>query len=136
MNIDYDGIMLARESELNSDERRLIASMMDAMKDGEIPTVDVPTKWSICDYCDGDGGHSRRFGAISADEWHEWSEEAQESYLSGRYDERCDLCNGSGKVRIINEDALPVEVQKWIHAYREDAYDSAMERYSERMAGC
>lgn len=136
MNIDYDGISLARESELNSSENRLISSVIDAMKDGEIPTVTLHTKWVICDYCDGDGGHSRRFGAISAEDFAEWDEDSRHSYLSGRYDERCDSCNGSGKVRVLNEDILPAEVQDWIQSYREDAYDSAMERYSERMAGC
>ena len=136
MNIDYDGIALARESELNSDERRLISYIMDSMKDGEIPTVPLNTKWVICDYCEGEGGHSRRFGAITSDEWHEWDEESRHAYMSGKYDERCENCNGDGKVRILDEDRLPEEVVNLIQWYRQDSYDSAMERYSERIAGC
>ena len=136
MNIDYDGISLARESELNSSERRLISSLIDAMKDGEIPTVNLATVWAICDYCEGEGGHSRRFGAISAEDFAEWDEDSRHSYLSGRYDERCEACSGSGKVRVLNEDILPAEVQEWIDGYRQDAYDSAQATYYERLAGC
>ena len=136
MKIDYDGISLARESELNSSEGRLISSLIDAMKDGDIPTVSLSTVWVICDYCGGEGGHSRRFGAISAEDFAEWDEDDRHAYLSGRYDQYCEACDGSGKVRILDEDALPVEVQEWIEEYRRDAYEAAQARYYERRAGC
>jgi hypothetical protein len=136
MKIDYDGIALVRESELNESERYLITALIDAMNDGEIPTVSLNTKWIICDYCDGEGSHSRRFGTITSDDWHEWDEESRHEYMSGRYDERCQNCKGSGKVRALHEEALPTEIQDYIQRYRQDSYDSAMESYYERLAGC
>lgn len=136
MNVDYDGIMLARESELNESERRLVSVLVEAMRDGEIPTVSLPTRWVICDYCEGNGGHSRRFGAITEEDWHDWDDESRHAYMSGKYDERCDSCNGSGKVLVLEENILPAEVQSYIECYRNGEHESAMERYSERMAGC
>lgn len=56
--------------------------------------------WMICWTCNGDGGHSRRLGAITSEDWHDnWDEDERADYMRGGYDETCQTCKGSGKVR-------------------------------------
>ena len=136
MNIDYDGLQLAKESEINEANARLIRAVIDAMKDGEIPTVSLAFDWVICDYCSGNGGHSRRLGVISPDTWNDWDDETRRAYGNGHYDIDCDACNGSGKVRELDLEQAPTEVAEWIERYRTAIYESAQESYYERLAGC
>lgn len=66
---------------------------------GNETEIQVPCKWIICGYCQGNGKHSRDLGAITSSEWaDEWDEESRENYLSGAYDKSCEECHGSGKV--------------------------------------
>ena len=136
MNIDYDGLRDRYASDLACAEAEEARVLVSAMEDGEIARFALRFVWAICDYCHGDGGHSRRFGAYSADEWDELDEEFQEDYLSGRFDEPCEVCHGSGKVRELDEDCLTDEARTYLDEYRQNAYDSAMCSYYERLAGC
>jgi hypothetical protein len=136
MNIDYDGLQLVKENEINEAESRLIGAVIDAMKDGEIPTVSLSFEWVICDYCRGNGGHSRRFGVISHDDWNDWSDETRHAYSRGHFDADCDACRGSGKVRELDLEHAPSEIAEWVEAYRTAVYESAQESYYERLAGC
>ena len=88
-----------------------------AIADEEIVGCSLREDWAICDLCRGSGGHSNRFGAYSADEWNEHDDEFRENYMSGRYDERCDDCNGSGKVLVLDEDALSDEARQYLYDY-------------------
>lgn len=67
---------------------------------------DEPTgKWIICEHCEGEGRHSKRFGCMTMSEFMETfdDEESREDYFDGAYDERCDACGGSGKMRDTEE---------------------------------
>ena len=88
-----------------------------AIADEEIERCSVIEEWVICDLCRGSGGHSNRFGAYSADEWNEQDDDFRENYLSGRYDEPCGDCAGTGKYLILNEDALSDEALKYLQDY-------------------
>lgn len=81
--------------------------------DDEDRTVLLPAEWAICSQCRGSGGHSLRFGAITQeDRLLNWDEEAFADYMRGAYDETCEVCDGSGKVLIVDRDACRTDEQK------------------------
>ena len=99
--------------------------------DDEDRTVQLPAEWAICSHCRGNGGHSRRFGAITQRDREEWDDESFEAYMRGDYDETCEVCEGSGKVLVVNRSACHSEEQKAALAQydedaRLDAEDAAM----------
>lgn len=61
------------------------------------------SKWCICSNCDGEGAHSKRLGVIACDDW---TDDELDAYKGGAYDQTCEVCEGTGKVR---EDANRVE---------------------------
>jgi DnaJ-class molecular chaperone len=50
----------------------------------------------ICPTCQGDGSHAQHLGEIRRDDW---SDEEFDDYMAGGYDQTCETCQGSGKVR-------------------------------------
>ena len=62
--------------------------------------VHLPAKYEICSTCRGTGGHSLRFGAITQRDREEWDDDSFEAYMRGDYDEKCEDCEGSGKVLV------------------------------------
>jgi hypothetical protein len=134
--IDYDGIRAARNAQLDESELRLISSVVEAMQEGEIPSVDIDFQWVICHDCRGEGTSSGYLGVISPDTWNDWSDDQRDGYMTGSYDRGCTACSGTGKVQEMDEESLPEAVQKYINDYREDAHNYAMESYYERLAGC
>lgn len=52
--------------------------------------------WLICPTCSGDGSHAQRLGVVNPEEW---SDDEWEDYMGGAYDDVCESCQGSGKVR-------------------------------------
>ena len=107
-----------------------------AIADEQIQRCTITEEWVICTTCRGSGGHSNRFGAFSADEWNEQDDEFRDNYISGRYDENCDTCDGTGKVLMLNEDELSDEARGYLQDYLEDEYETAAMERAERMAGC
>lgn len=77
------------------------------MNDNEIDddSNEPQGNWVICSSCSGDGGHSKRFGAMTMSEFHEAfdDEDSRADYFAGAYDERCDPFNGTGKYRDTQE---------------------------------
>jgi len=59
-------------------------------------TVQVPDNW--CDTCSGKGTRALGGQAFSAQEIYQWSPDEVETYISGGYDTRCEVCNGTGQV--------------------------------------
>lgn len=101
-------------------------------------TAHFPAKWEICDHCRGNGTHDHPAfsNGISGEEFYgEWEPEERERYMDGFYDVSCDDCGGSGKVKVIDEDAITEDQQDDLKDYyrqlrRQAAYDRecAMER--------
>lgn len=94
--------------------------------DDEDRTIQLPAQWAICSTCSGSGGHSLRFGAITqSDRDENWDEDSFADYMDGKYDERCEPCEGTGKVLVIDREAIErssnVEVKAALLKYDEDA---------------
>lgn len=136
MKIDYDALQYDRECEYAWYTRELIDDLVTAMKDGEVTSARITYEWVICETCEGEGSNSRHLGVIDPDTWNDWQDDERESYLNGRYDRACVPCNGSGKVKEMNYDALPADARQWVDNYLQSASDSAYARYCERLAGC
>jgi DnaJ-class molecular chaperone len=75
----------------------------DLQQDDETPRY--TGNWIICPHCSGDGSHSKRFGCMTMSEFEDCfdDEDSQRDYFDGAYDERCDPCNGTGKLRDTEE---------------------------------
>lgn len=102
----------------------------------------LPTRWAICGACDGDGRTSRHIeracGGFTASEWAEECDgdpDFADDYFAGRYDRACDECDGSGKVREVNEEALSDEDREALREQREADRYLAAERAAERRWG-
>lgn len=104
----------------------------DPEQEGWTVEIDLPTKWAICDTCRGNGSHSLRFGAITAeDRERDWDDESFESYMRGDYDEPCGDCEG-GKRRVVDVDQLtPEQLAHWQRHERAVA-DARAEEIAER----
>jgi RecJ-like exonuclease len=104
-----------------------------------------PQKWEICCRCKGEGKHDHPAFAngITQSEMREMGRDGMDSYFAGHYDVRCDECDGTGKVRALDVDAMD-EAQRaqWDSEggdRRERAADLralAREQAAERAMGC
>lgn len=104
--------------------------------DGNERTLTLPTRWEICGTCRGEGTHAHGIGAITATEWAEdWDADERADYLAGHYDRRCEDCDGSGKVRTVDEDrADPDDLRAWQDEMAARA-DADAEAAAERRMG-
>ena len=107
--------------------------------DGEEMTVEVPSKWGICESCDGNGRHDHPAFAngISGEEWaNEWDVEEREAYMSGAYDVRCEEDCDNGKVRVPDLSALTEKQRADYEAHLDNERYYALERAAEMRMGC
>lgn len=96
-----------------------------------MPNKQFTGPWVICSRCNGDGSHSHRLGAISAEQMaHDWDEEEQERYFAGGYDESCEVCEGTGKVRKAANNAERKEAQAERDARAEERYWQRLESHA------
>lgn len=105
-------------------------------EEGVEETITIPSKWEICSTCDGEGHHSREFGAISSDDWYgpDWDDESRETYLSGGYDKRCEDCQGTGKCRVPDWDGMNQELATQYQQHLdEQAHYRAQEAHERKM---
>lgn len=99
---------------------------------------ELPTRWEICECCRGEGKSSRYLGAITQSDrepggsWDDPEDFAE--YMRGGYDRTCDECDGSGKVRVVDEErCAPELLEAWREQCRDDAELDAIERAERRM---
>lgn len=133
---DYDRINSVCRSILDDAARHLFHYLLLAIRDGSLPSVDVCWHWAICERCEGSGGTSSHFGLVSRHDISEWSDDFRAAYFAGDFDERCVLCEGSGKVQVVDEKHLLPEHLDFIAEYRRQAFVSANEYRYEALAGC
>jgi RecJ-like exonuclease len=95
----------------------------------------LPSKWEICTACRGEGHRALHGIAITQDEWADWDDEDKETYRTGGYDTPCDNCDGSGKVRTLDEDhASPKMIEAW-HEWIADEMETHQIEQMERQMG-
>lgn len=100
----------------------------------------LPTRFEVCDRCEGHGTHTNPSidgNGISADEWNgpDWDDESRHMYLSGGYDVRCEECHGERVVSVVDEERCePALLALW-HAKLEDDAAYAREVQAERRMG-
>lgn len=89
----------------------------------------IPTRWAICGTCAGNGASSAYLGAFTREQMDEDPDFA-EDYMQGVYDRPCDDCEGTGKVRVIDQDRLASldpeqreELRGYYEAMQEDDAD-------------
>lgn len=83
------------------------------MGDDEDTFVEVPAKWIICSTCRGNGKHSHALGAITMeDRERDWDQDSWNDYMGGMYDRQCEVCEGDGKIAVIDRDCFMTERQK------------------------
>lgn len=108
--------------------------------DQEVP---LPTQWEICGNCRGNGSVSRIPGAITGDQLDEWYGDSEERYEfieeytrpGGMYDKPCDDCEGSGKVKVVDESALDQKILEIYHEHEQEVWDTYQTEMAERRAG-
>lgn len=103
---------------------------------GDEYTVDFPTRWEICDDCQGDGTTYLGWAAVdqpafTAEDFEE-DPDFRADYLSGAYDKDCPTCDGTGKVREIDEDAAAARFPEAFQAYIDDCQAEADYRAAVR----
>jgi hypothetical protein len=101
------------------------------------PDVELPAKWEICSRCRGDGTHWHPAfdnGITAEDRDRDWDEESWQDLMNGLYDVRCEECKGSGKVLVVNEDAIPADLREaWEEHCKAEAEYQAELAYEARM---
>ena len=99
-------------------------------------TYDLPYRWVICGNCDGEGKHSHAIdghGITASEREMDWDDDSWDLYLRGGYDQICQQCKGSGKLKApIIPDHLKEEMRR--HQEALDAMYWEME--AERRMGC
>lgn len=80
---------------------------------------ELPTRWELCDVCDGKGTHVNpnidRQG-LTGDDFHD-DPDFFDNYRRGDYDIPCNRCGGRRVIAVVDEDACEAELLK---IYRED----------------
>lgn len=133
--IDYDAITYFGEESWDRAEKDMIMFLKEAMIDGEVTKCNINYEWEICDSCRGEGSHSKHLGAFTSYEVADWDDEEKERYFTGVYDQSCTKCNGTGKVKELNIDSMPDDVQQWIESYFKVVNDDIQCRMSEMRMG-
>lgn len=95
----------------------------------------LPTKWEICPECRGAGKSSAYLGSYTQSEMDEWGPEFFEEYMSGDYDRKCEVCNGTGKIQVVDEELLSEEDQKAYAEQLREERSEWQEREMERRMG-
>lgn len=98
--------------------------------------IELPTKWTICAACGGEGKSSAYLGAYTRDEMDEAGPEFMDDYMAGRLDQPCISCDGAGKHKVADGSRMTKE-QRAAYRFQQqcEREDRATERM-ERAMGC
>lgn len=95
--------------------------------------IELPTKWVICSNCSGDGHHSRHLGAMSQDDLDQQDPDFLEDWQAGVYDRKCEECDGTGKIKVVDFDRLtPDQREAHKREYEAEAAIRAEEAAEQR----
>ena len=104
----------------------------------EIHELRLPLKKEVCPVCEGHGTHVNPAidsHGISSEEF--WDDpDFEEGYFSGRYDVRCNRCQGLRVVDTIDFENCPPGTEDLWNEYQNDVYEHRAEMAAEmRMMG-
>lgn len=113
------------------------APVLYVKRDGFVDEIPLPTHWTVCPVCKGEGSHvnpSIDASGLTAEDFADDPDFADD-YMSGVYDQPCNRCEGRRVVRSVDLDKLPVDQRAaYERQLREDAETRAIER-AEWLAG-
>jgi RecJ-like exonuclease len=104
-----------------------------------------PKKWVICEHCEGNGKveNPAFSNGFTSSEWADMDQDAQDGYMRGDYDVRCNPCGGSGKVQVPDVSRMTFgQKRAYVLELREreeeaaDLRDMHREMEAERRFGC
>jgi RecJ-like exonuclease len=102
--------------------------------DGDEVEHAMPAKMEVCHRCEGTGTHTNPSidgNGITGSEWAEWDEEDRETYMSGGYDVRCEVCDGRNVVPVADPDSASAEVLAAWEQHQEEEAEAARDYASE-----
>lgn len=98
--------------------------------DGTTYEVQLPTKWAVCDLCNGEGKHvnpSIDAGGLTNEDFYD-DPDFLIDYQSGVYDIPCNHCHGRTTIRVVDEDAAdPEDLKIYREQIEQDAYDRSVQ---------
>lgn len=99
--------------------------------------ITLPSRWEICDNCDGEGTHVHdALRVVTSSDRDEWDDDEWEARQQGVYNVCCEACRGSGKVLVVDESRCDADdLEEYRAAQREHAAHEA-EMRAERRFGC
>jgi hypothetical protein len=102
--------------------------------DGEVITHKLPSCWQICDRCRGAGTHDHpAFSNGFTQEDFDQDPDFRDEYMAGRYDVRCEVCDGAGKVLAPDEVAIAMNAEqaKLLELYHNQRAEIARDRRAD-----
>ncbi len=134
---------LSRNDLLQHDSRTMTATWTHEDEDGNEIVDTFPTKYKVCDTCDGRGKHTDpnidASGICAGDEFWEDDrddETGESRYQRGDYDVSCYGCGGLRVMAVIDEESCDETLLKaYQEALKEEA-DYRQECRMEREYGC
>jgi len=119
-----------------------LEDMIKAGEDLDYPVCAFNFEWQICGNCRGNGSHVNPAidcSGITEEEWdRDWDEDSRHAYMSGRYDQTCNSCGGSGKVKMMtsNEGSFVNWILCQVNEADHSSLEMAREIAAERRWGC
>jgi hypothetical protein len=98
----------------------------------------VPHKIELCENCDGEGRHLReslRNIAFSSED-ENYDPDFMDEMREGNYDQRCNICNGQGRLIVIDGELCNKEILNEIELTLQSIYEMNQEYEMERRMGC
>jgi hypothetical protein len=98
----------------------------------------VPTKWEICETCEGEGHHGPGWTWTASELDEQFGNEAEEfmdDLRRGTYDVPCSARCSGGKYRVPDLGRLTPEQEKDLDEWIQDAYETEAIYRMERMMG-
>jgi hypothetical protein len=94
----------------------------------------LPTKYEVCDYCNGEGTRALGGACISGDALDD--HEFMSDYFNGAYDTKCEDCKGLRVIKVIDLDRMQPDMIKLWKRHLREIEDANAESLAEMRYGC
>ena len=113
----------------------MIAYTLTDNDEGSSEDVKLPSKFVVCDRCQGRGVHDCWEGGMTGDEMAEQGPEFMDDYLDGMYDKACTVCNGLRVIEVVDRDRLTADLKARYDVSVQEQADWEAELAHERRYG-